>query len=100
MSPVPCLHYTALEGYQILLYTTAVARPTIGQNAKSATSGTCTDTTLGLITVLGVIDSDSRCVTALWKLLRGRLGPKIDLRKVRQVDQNGANGKTPGSDPG
>ena len=100
VSPVLCLHYTALEGYQILLYATAVARPTIGQNAKSATSGTCTDTTLGLITVLGVIDSESRYVTALGTLLRGRLGPRIDLRKVRQVDQNGPNGKTPGFDPG
>ena len=100
VSPVPCLHYTALEGYQILLYATAVARPTIGQNAKSATSGTYTDTNLGLITVLGVIDSESRYLTALKKLLRGRLGPRIDLRKVRQVDQNGPNGKTPGFDPG
>ena len=100
VSPVLCLHYTALEGYQILLYATAVARPTIGQNAKSATSGTCTDTNLGLITVLGVIDSESRYLTALGKLLRGHLGPMIDLRKVRQVDQNGPNGKTPGFDPG
>ena len=58
------------------------------------------DTTLGLITVLGVIDPESRCLTALVKLLRGRLGPRIDLRKVRQVDQNGPNGKTPGFDPG
>ena len=72
----------------------------MGQNAKSATSGTCTDTKLGLITVLGVIDSESRYLTALVKLLRGRLGPRIDLRKVRQVDQNGPNGKTPGFDPG
>ena len=100
MSPVLGLHYTALEGYQILLYATAVARPTIGQNAKSATSGTCKDTTLGLRTVSGVIDPGSRYVTALGKLLRGRLGPIIDLRKVRQVDQNGPNGKTPGFDPG
>ena len=100
MSPVLCLHYTALEGYQILLYATAVARPTIGQNAKSATSGTYTDTNLGLITVLGVIDSEPRYLTALVKPLWGRLGPMIDLRKVRQVDQNGPNGKTPGFDPG
>ena len=100
MSPVLCLHYTALEGHQILLYASAVARPTLGQNAKSATSGTYTDTNLGLLTVLGVIDPESRCLTALVKLLRGRLGPRIDLRKVRQVDQNGQNGKTSASDPG
>ena len=40
--------------------------------AKSATSGTCNDTTFGLITVLGVIDPGSGCVVALGKLLRGR----------------------------
>ena len=51
-------------------------------------------------TVSGVIDTGSRYVTALGKLLRGHLGPMIDLRKVRQVDQNGPNGKTPGFDPG
>ena len=46
------------------------------------------------------MDSESRYLTGLLKLLRGRLGPMIDLRKVRQVDQNGQNGKTPGFDPG
>jgi hypothetical protein len=40
--------------------------------AKSATSGTCNDTTFGLITVLGVIDPGYGCVVALRKLLRGR----------------------------
>ena len=97
------MHYTGLEGYQISLYATAVARPTMGQNAKSATSGTCNDTTLGLITVLGVIDPNSGCVIALGKLLPGRLGARIQLSKVRKVDQNGPNGpngKTRDSDSG
>ena len=71
----------------------------MGQNAKSATSGTCNDTTLGLITVLVVIDPDSGCVIALGKLLPGRLGAIIQLSKVRKVDQNGPNGKTRDSDP-
>ena len=72
----------------------------MGQNAKLATSGTCNDTTLGLITVLGVIDPDSWCVVSLGKLLRGRLGTRTELSKVRKVDQNGPNGKTRDSDPG
>ena len=71
----------------------------MGQNAKSATSGTCNDTTLGLITVLGVIDPNSWCVITLEKLLPGRLGARIQLSKVRKVDQNGPNGKTRDSDP-
>ena len=72
----------------------------MGQNAKSATLGTCNDTTLRLITVRVVIDPDYGCVVALGKLLPGRLGAIIQLSKVRKVDQNGPNGKTPGSDPG
>ena len=71
----------------------------MGQNAKSATSGTCNDTTLGLITVLVVIDPDYGCVVALGKLLPGRLGAIIQLSKVRKVDRNGPNGKTRDSDP-
>ena len=33
-------------------------------------------------------------------IIHSVLGPRIDHRKVRQVDQNGPNGKTPGFDPG
>ena len=71
-----------------------VALPIFGQNAKLATSRTCNDKTLGPIAVLGVIGPGSGYVVGLGKLLRGGLGPVIELSKVHKVDQNGRNGKS------
>ena len=66
----------------------------MGQNAKSATSGTCNDTTLGLITVLGVIDPDSGCVISLGKLLLGRLGARIQrLTRCAKSTKTAQTGK-------
>ena len=66
-----------------------VTLPIVGQNAKLATWGTCNDTTLGLIAVLGVIGPGSGYVVALGKLPRGGLGTRVERSTVRKVDQNG-----------